>query len=61
MISISDALHPVFLTVAIKSLANVFQELVHTLRPATCCTSTKVQPNLKLFHLPHHLGLMFCI
>lgn len=61
MISMSDALHLIFLTVAVKSLANVFQELVHTLHPATCCTSTKVQPNLKLFHLSHHPGLMFCI
>lgn len=61
MISMSDALHLIFLSVAVKSLANVFQELVHTLHPATCCTSTKVQPNLKLFHLPYHPGLMFCI
>lgn len=62
MTLMSPALHPVFLlTVTIKNLVRMFQELVHTLHPATCYDSTKAQTGLKLFHLPHHLGLMFYI
>lgn len=59
-ISMSDVFYLVFLLkVEITNVANTFQDVVNILHLATCCTSTKVQPCLKLFHLPHHLFLVF--
>lgn len=43
----------------LTNVVNTFQDLFNTLHLAICCTSTKLQPSLKLFHLSHQLCLMF--